>query len=43
MLDENLHWEYTEKIIQKVFELVELAYKEGMKHGYKHGTEDRKV
>jgi len=31
------HWKYTKKIIDKMVELVEIAYIEAMIHGMKHG------
>lgn len=33
------HWEYTEKIILSMLELVKTAYIEGMVHGIKHKVE----
>lgn len=39
--DAEAHWKYTKKIIDKMVELVEIAYVEGMLHGDKHGKESR--
>lgn len=36
------HWEYTEKIILKMLELVHTVYVEVYIHGYGHGKEDVK-
>lgn len=32
----EVHWEYTEKIIQDMLRLVRTAYVEAFLHGYKH-------
>jgi len=33
------HWKYTKKIIDKMLELVEVAYVEAMIHGLKHNDQ----
>ena len=33
------HWKYTKKIIDKMVELVGVAYVESMIHGMKHGRD----
>ncbi len=35
------HWEYTEKIILELLILTKYLYIEAMKHGVRHGREDK--
>jgi len=37
------HWKYTKKIIDKMVELVGVAYVEAMIHGMKHGCTSNKT
>jgi len=34
------HWEYTEKIIQKMVDVMHQLYVEALIHGAKHGREE---
>jgi len=35
----NAHWEYTKKILLAMIDVVEVAYKEALKHGAKYEKE----